>query len=62
MQHHVTLPADAMGKITYIAPPGQYSLKVCLLCHVILVISSNASQQSRLFLYNICFDFVDEIR
>ncbi|KAF2309207.1 hypothetical protein GH714_001177 [Hevea brasiliensis] len=27
MQHHVTLPADAMGKITYIAPPGQYSLK-----------------------------------
>lgn len=29
MQHHVALPSDAMGKITYIAPPGQYSLKVC---------------------------------
>ncbi|RVX17649.1 V-type proton ATPase catalytic subunit A [Vitis vinifera] len=27
MQHHVALPPDAMGKITYIAPPGQYSLK-----------------------------------
>ncbi|KAK8489310.1 hypothetical protein V6N12_064001 [Hibiscus sabdariffa] len=27
MQHHVSLPPDAMGKITYIAPPGQYSLK-----------------------------------
>lgn len=31
MQHHIALPPDAMGKITYIAPPGQYSLKVCLL-------------------------------
>jgi hypothetical protein len=30
MQHHVALPPDAMGKVTYIAPPGQYSLKVCL--------------------------------
>lgn len=29
MQHHVVLPPDAMGKITYIAPSGQYSLKVC---------------------------------
>lgn len=28
MQHHVALPPDAMGKITYIATPGQYSLKV----------------------------------
>lgn len=28
MQHHVALPPDSMGKITYIAPPGQYSLKV----------------------------------
>ncbi|KAB1199071.1 V-type proton ATPase catalytic subunit A [Morella rubra] len=27
MQHHVVLPPDAMGKITYIAPSGQYSLK-----------------------------------
>lgn len=27
MQHHVALPPDAMGKITYIAPPGQYSLQ-----------------------------------
>nr|GMD87446.1 V-type proton ATPase catalytic subunit A [Ipomoea batatas] len=27
MQHHVALPPDAMGKITYIAPAGQYSLK-----------------------------------
>ncbi|CAK7340900.1 unnamed protein product [Dovyalis caffra] len=26
-QHHVTLPPDACGKITYIAPSGQYSLK-----------------------------------
>lgn len=30
MQHHVALPPDAMGKITYIAPHGQYSLKVCI--------------------------------
>lgn len=30
IQHHVALPPDAMGKITYIAPPGQYSLKVWL--------------------------------
>lgn len=28
MQHHVALPPDAMGKVTYVAPPGQYSLKV----------------------------------
>ncbi|WVZ25503.1 hypothetical protein V8G54_004047 [Vigna mungo] len=26
MQHHIALPPDAMGKITYIAPPGQYSI------------------------------------
>lgn len=31
MQHHIALPPDAMGKITYVAPPGQYSLKVCVL-------------------------------
>lgn len=30
MQHHVALPPDAMGKVTYVAPAGQYSLKVCL--------------------------------
>lgn len=28
VQHHVGLPPDAMGKVTYVAPPGQYSLKV----------------------------------
>ncbi|KAK4479231.1 hypothetical protein RD792_014742 [Penstemon davidsonii] len=28
MQHHVALPPDAMGKITYVAPAGHYSLKV----------------------------------
>ncbi|KAK9099739.1 hypothetical protein Scep_023169 [Stephania cephalantha] len=27
MEHHVGLPPDAMGKITYIAPSGQYSIK-----------------------------------
>ncbi|KAL5974163.1 hypothetical protein ACLOJK_030826 [Asimina triloba] len=27
MQHHVALPPGSMGKITYIAPAGQYSLK-----------------------------------
>ncbi|XP_021805931.1 V-type proton ATPase catalytic subunit A [Prunus avium] len=27
MEHRVALPPDAMGKITYVAPPGQYSLK-----------------------------------
>ncbi|OMO65486.1 hypothetical protein COLO4_31156 [Corchorus olitorius] len=27
IEHRVSLPPDAMGKITYIAPPGQYSLK-----------------------------------
>ncbi|PIA43840.1 hypothetical protein AQUCO_01800111v1 [Aquilegia coerulea] len=26
MQHHIALPPDAMGKITYVAPAGQYSL------------------------------------
>ena len=31
MEHHVALPPDAMGKITYIAPAGQYSLKVGML-------------------------------
>lgn len=30
MEHRVALPPDAMGKITYIAPAGQYSLKGCL--------------------------------
>ncbi|KAI3675510.1 hypothetical protein L1987_85100 [Smallanthus sonchifolius] len=27
VEHHIALPPDAIGKITYIAPPGQYSLK-----------------------------------
>lgn len=31
MQHHVALPPDAMGKITYVAPAGQYSLKKTIL-------------------------------
>ncbi|EHA8589816.1 Vacuolar proton pump3 [Cocos nucifera] len=29
MQHSVALPPGSMGKITYIAPSGHYSLKVC---------------------------------
>ncbi|RWW41653.1 hypothetical protein BHE74_00052846, partial [Ensete ventricosum] len=29
MQHHVALPPGSMGKISYIAPAGQYNLKVC---------------------------------
>jgi V-type H+-transporting ATPase subunit A len=28
MQHHVALPPGSMGKISYIAPAGQYCLKV----------------------------------
>ncbi|KAL8476482.1 hypothetical protein ACS0TY_028955 [Phlomoides rotata] len=28
VQHHVGLPPDTMGKVTAVAPPGQYSLKV----------------------------------
>ncbi|KEH28525.1 V-type proton ATPase catalytic subunit A [Medicago truncatula] len=27
MEHRVALPPDAMGKVTYVAPAGQYSLK-----------------------------------
>ncbi|KAI3798752.1 hypothetical protein L1987_34031 [Smallanthus sonchifolius] len=27
VENHIALPPDAIGKITYIAPPGQYSLK-----------------------------------
>lgn len=27
MQHHVALPPGSMGKVTYIAPAGQYSLQ-----------------------------------
>lgn len=30
MEHHVALPPDAMGKVTFVASPGQYSLKVSL--------------------------------
>jgi len=46
VEHHVALPPDAMGKITFVAPPGQYSLKVFLLHffynleHAFLVLSS----------------------
>lgn len=28
MKHHIALPPGAMGKISYIAPAGQYSLQV----------------------------------
>jgi V-type H+-transporting ATPase subunit A len=28
MQHHVALPPGSMGKISYIAPAGQYNLQV----------------------------------
>jgi vacuolar-type H+-ATPase catalytic subunit A/Vma1 len=28
MQHHVALPPGSMGKISFIAPAGQYSLQV----------------------------------
>lgn len=59
MQHHVALSPDAMGKITYIAPPGQYSLKVCLpylLFLTILVIPCNVSLQSSVLRWNFCFD------
>lgn len=38
MQHHVALPPDAMGKISYIAPPGQYSLQVCLCAYLSILI------------------------
>lgn len=34
MQHHVALPPDAMGKVTYVASPGQYSLKVYYLTFI----------------------------
>lgn len=30
MQHHVALPPGSMGKITYVAPAGHYSIKVIL--------------------------------
>ncbi|XP_028095428.1 uncharacterized protein LOC114295406 [Camellia sinensis] len=35
-QHHVALPPDSIGKITSIAPVGQYSLKVCLIYFLFL--------------------------
>ncbi|CAL5332430.1 unnamed protein product [Camellia sinensis] len=35
-QHHVALPHDSIGKITYIAPVGQYSLKVFLIYFLFL--------------------------
>jgi vacuolar-type H+-ATPase catalytic subunit A/Vma1 len=34
MQHHVALPPGSMGKISYIAPAGQYSLQVSRYCHI----------------------------
>ena len=43
MQHHIALPPDNMGKITYIAPPGQYSIKVCVLGLLCYCISSSIS-------------------
>ena len=30
MQHHVALPPGSMGKISYIAPAGQYNLQVSI--------------------------------
>lgn len=56
MQHHVALPPDAMGKITYVAPPGQYSLKVCHLCHVMCpcsLVYSFCKTFSLIFIYEI---------
>ena len=37
MQHHVALPPGSMGKISYIAPAGQYSLKVFLLFSLLIL-------------------------
>ena len=59
MQHHVALPPDSMGKITYIAPAGQYSLKVCLIFFVMPhwsypVTSFRSNQQ---FSYYVLFEF-----
>lgn len=31
IEHHLGLPPGAMGKITYIAPEGEYSIQVGLL-------------------------------
>lgn len=31
IEHHLGLPPGAMGKITYIAPEGEYSIEVSLL-------------------------------
>ncbi|XP_024978009.1 V-type proton ATPase catalytic subunit A-like [Cynara cardunculus var. scolymus] len=31
VEHHIALPPDTMGNITYVAPPGQYSLKDAVL-------------------------------
>lgn len=38
VKHHVALPPGSMGKITYIAPAGQYNLKVGLLSLLVLLL------------------------
>jgi len=50
MEHRVALPPDAMGKVTYVAPAGQYSLKVCRLnfCCLFSSISVRRSLSSSL--------------
>ncbi|KAF8400206.1 hypothetical protein HHK36_013502 [Tetracentron sinense] len=42
MEHHVALPPANMGKITYIAPAGQYALKVCLLKFFVYIMFLNS--------------------
>jgi V-type H+-transporting ATPase subunit A len=34
IEHHIGLPPGSMGKITYIAPEGQYTLQVRLLFQI----------------------------
>lgn len=47
MEHRVALPPDAMGKVTYVAPAGQYSLKVCV--NLLVSITVNSFTLSVLF-------------
>jgi hypothetical protein len=57
MEHRVALPPDAMGKVTYVAPAGQYSLKVCPLNIFYCLFSSvsvGRSFSSPLFHSDVC--------
>lgn len=56
MEHRVALPPDAMGKITYIAPAGQYSLKVCLKFYLenLIMLSITSIFFSAVYLHFIC--------